>query len=164
MGKFFSGLFRFFSNLLFFRKSRLKKVLRDLTACLEERAAEDFLEILLKVMSLAFFVDKDFRENIEDFSARYVFKDKQGGVYAAALFGGNKLKVTGKKIEEPTFTLIFRDGNSLIKFLLSPAPDILNALLNQEIDFFGNINYINKFAYLAMSLKMMVTPAQKNAA
>jgi hypothetical protein len=164
MGKFFSDLLRSFSNLLFFRKSRWKRVLQDLSACLEEQAADDFLEILLKVMSLTFFVDKDFRQNIEGFSAQYVFKDKQGAVYAAAVFGGNKLKVSNRKIEQPTFTLIFRDGNSLIKFLLSPAPDILNALLNQEIDFFGNINYINKFAYLAMYLRMMVTPAQKNAA
>ncbi|MDR1576099.1 MAG: hypothetical protein LBS37_08860 [Treponema sp.] len=159
MCKFFSALGRGILNLLFFRKNRQKRALQNMIICIEEQAADDFLDILLKVMGLTFFVDKDFRRNIENFSARYVFQDKIGEVYVAAIFENNKLTVNSRKINDPTFTLIFRDGSSLVKFLLSPSPDILNALLNQEIDFFGNLNYINKFAYLAMRLKMMVTPA-----
>jgi hypothetical protein len=161
MNNFLSELKRGIFNLIFFRRTRQKNALKAMLECLEEQAADDFLDILLKVMSLTFFIDKNFRQNIKDFSARYVFEDKSGKVYVAAIFNNNKLKVSNKKIEEPTFTLIFRDGNSLIKFLISPSPDILNAILNQEIDFFGNLNYINKFAYLAMHLKMMVAPAQK---
>jgi hypothetical protein len=160
----FSELNRGIFNLLFFRRMRQKNAIKNMLECLEEQSADGFLDILLEVMSLTFFVDKKFRENIDGFSGRYVFEDKSGKVYVAAVFRNNKLSVSNKKIEDPTFTLIFRDGHSLIKFLLSPSPDILNALLNQEIDFFGNINYINKFAYLAMHLKMMVAPVQKTGA
>jgi len=32
---------------------------------------------------------------------------------------------------------------------------VLDAMLNQEVDFDGNLNYINKFAYMAMRLKLM---------
>jgi hypothetical protein len=158
MSNFFFELKNGICNLVFFRSIRQKNAVKDLLECLEEEVADGFLEILLEVMRLTFFVDKDFRRNIENFSARYVFQDKSGEVYVVAVFDNNRLTVSKRTVENPTFTLIFRDGNSLIKFLLSPSPDILNALLNQEIDFFGNINYINKFAYLAMHLKMMITP------
>jgi hypothetical protein len=146
-----------FFNLLLFRSIRQKKAKNRFLESLENGVADDILQLLLDVMSLTLLVDKKFRKNIENFSGCYVFQDKTGKVYVVANFDKNKLKVSAKKIDIPTFTLIFRDGNSLIKFLLSPSPDILNALLNQEIDFFGNINYINKFAYMAMHLKLAVS-------
>ena len=75
--------------------------------------------------------------------------------YVAAEFKNNKLKVKQKQAEHFELMLTFNDGHSLFKLLLSESPDILDAVLNQEVDFSGNINYLNKFAYMAMRLRLM---------
>ncbi len=113
-----------------------------------------FLNLLLQAMHAKFAVDAKYRKNIKNFTAQYVFKDRSAKICQTVYFAGGKMKVvSGKEPENPTFTLIFRDGKALLALLFSPAPDVLNALLNQEVDFIGNINYLNKFAYMALLAK-----------
>jgi hypothetical protein len=146
-------------NLILFRGFRRNRAAKAFASCLESEAADGFLTILLHFMSLSFLVDREFRKSIADFTASYYFTTQDGNMSVTALFDKGKLKVRDPKPDNPTFTLIFKDGKSLVNFLLSPAPDILNALLNQEIDFFGSINYINKFAYLAIHLRNALLPS-----
>lgn len=40
---------------------------------------------------------------------------------------------------------------------LNKEPDILQAMLNQDIAFTGNINYMNKFGYMAQHLLLRIT-------
>jgi hypothetical protein len=122
---------------------------------MDERAADLFLTVLLNLMSLILCLNPEYRLNIKDFEAKYVFKGKSKKLYVTAEFKNNKLAVKQKQIQNPELTLTFKDGNSLFKLLLSDTPDVLNAMLNQEVDFCGNINYLNKFAYMAMRLKLM---------
>lgn len=135
------------------RRAMEKKLLN----CIGGHAIENVMDALLKLMGLVLRLDKNYRRNIEGFNATYVFTDKAGDFYSAAIFKDNRLTVTGKKVENPTFTLIFKDNGSLIKLLFSGAPDILNAMLNQEVDFDGNINYMSKFAYMALHLVLGLT-------
>lgn len=111
------------------------------------------LGLLLRAMHAKFAVDAEYRKNIKNFTAQYVFKDKTAKICQVAHFANGKMKVGDKEPENATFTLIFRDGKALLALLFSPAPDVLNALLNQEVDFTGNINYLNKFAYMALLAK-----------
>ncbi|MDR0294271.1 MAG: SCP2 sterol-binding domain-containing protein [Oscillospiraceae bacterium] len=145
------------ANRLLFRRTRRNRYFDKLTACVEEGVTDAFLTILLNLMSLALLIDPKYRRNIRDFEAQYIFKDKTGRVYVTAVFKNNKMRVRQKKADNPNLTLIFKDGASLFKLLLSGSPDILSALLNQEVDFTGNINYLNKFAYMAMHLWLTVT-------
>ena len=146
-----------FLNVVLFRKSRSEKLQGKFLKCIASDAADDVLYLMLNLMSLILCLDKDYRRNIKNFNATYQFTDQKGDIMVAAIFKNNKLKVTDKKMPSPTVTLIFQDGKSLFKFLLSGSPDILNALLNQEIDFSGNINYINKFAFMAIHLVLAPT-------
>lgn len=53
--------------------------------------------------------------------------------------------------------MIFKDGKALMDFLLAENPDILGAMLHQEVTPEGNLNYLYTFAYMARHLQRMAT-------
>jgi len=141
-------------NLVLLRRFRARNRMKEFLQRLEEGVTDDILKVLLELMSLVFLIDRDFRRNIEGFKATYVFKDYAGLAYTLVRFKNNKMYVKRQKEDNPTFTLRYKDGHSLFKLLLSDSPNVLKAMLDQEVDFQGNINYINKFAYMAIHLKL----------
>lgn len=142
-------------NRVLFRRTRANRYLSLMATNFDGKAADIFLTVLLRLMCLTFILSPKFRRNIKDFNATYVFVDKSTKLYVVAKFKNSKLKVQQKHVEEFDFKLVFKDGRALFKLLLSKAPDILDAVLKQEVDFSGNINYLNKFAYMAMHLRLM---------
>ena len=44
--------------------------------------------------------------------------------------------------------MIFKDAPTILRLFTSPKPDLLNAMLKQQIAFDGNLNYLLKLAYL----------------
>jgi hypothetical protein len=66
------------------------------------------------------------------------------------------MKVYEKEIDKTNITNIFKDQSALMNFLLSPKPDILGAILNQDVTFDGNLNYLSKFAFMSKRLQLMV--------
>jgi hypothetical protein len=145
------------SNFLLFRGLRRKRAAKRFRDCLESEIAEDFLEFLLNFMSWALFLDKDYKRNIKDFNGRYLFKSKDNSVTVAAIFKNNRMRVKEKVIDNTNVAVIFRDQRALMKFLLSPRPDILGSILRQDVTFDGNLIYLSKFAYMARRLQLMVT-------
>ncbi len=143
-------------NFIFFRVLRAKKAVHKFLECLQSEFAEEFLELILKLMSLFFLLNKDYRRNIRDFNARYLFRSKNHRITIAAIFKNNKMQVYEKEIDNTNITIIFKDQHALMKFLLSPKPDILGSILNQDVTFDGNLNYLSKFAYMAKRLQLMV--------
>jgi hypothetical protein len=144
-------------NILFFRNFRFIKAKKRFLDNLGSELAEEFLQLLLNLMSLMFFLNKDFRRNIRDFNARYLFKSKDSQITITAIFKKNKMKVYEKEIDKTNVTVIFKDSKALMKFLLSPKPDILNSILKQEVTFDGNLNYLYKFIYMSRRLQSIVT-------
>ncbi len=145
------------NNIIFFRGFRANRARKKLINSLQSEAAEEFLELLLKLMSLIFFLNKDFMRNIEKFNGRYLFRSKDDEIAVAAVFKKNRMKVYEKKIANPTVSVIFRDQKALMSFLLSPKPDILGSILRQDVTFRGNLNYLSKFAYMSKRLQLMMT-------
>ena len=129
------------------------------TNCLTSEAAEEFLQILLNLMSVVFIFNHDYRKNINGFNGRYQFKSKDGCITMAALFGDDKLEVREEDIPDPDITVLFKDGKALMGYLLTPKPDILGSMLRQEVSLDGNLNYLYKFAYMAKRLQLMATGA-----
>lgn len=125
--------------------------------CLTSEFAEDFLQLLLGLMSVVFIFDHDFRKNIEGFSGRYQFKSKDGCITVAALFKDNRLEVREEVIPNPDITVLFKDGKALMGYLLTPKPDILGSMLRQEVSLDGNLNYLYKFAFMAKRLQLMAS-------
>ena len=143
-----------FFTLRYFRFFKAKKRFLE---NLGSEFAEEFLQLLLNLMSLMFFLNKDFRKNIKDFNARYLFKSKDSQITIAAIFKNNKMKVYEKEIDNTNVTVIFKNSKALMNFLLSPKPDILNSILKQEVTFDGNLNYLYKFIFMSRRLQSMVT-------
>jgi hypothetical protein len=140
-------------NALLLRPFRAEMTLKKFFACLESEAADELLETLLKLMSLLFRVSKKYRENIGDFNGRYLFESADGSITASAVFGGGRMKVKGRRIDNPDIAVIFKDAKALRGFIFSPKPDILGSMLRQDVVLEGNLNYIYKFAYMANHLK-----------
>ncbi len=137
----------------------LKKAMENFLGCLSSEFAENFLELLLSLMSVVFLVDRDFRKNIERFTGRYQFRSKDGRITVAALFANDRLEVRREEIDDPDITIQFKDGKALMGYLLTPKPDILGSMLRQEVSLDGNLNYLYKFAFMAKRLQLMATGA-----
>ena len=144
-------------NMILMRSRRAQKAGQEFMEALQSEKAEKFLEVLLKLMGLVFFLDKDFQRNIRDFNGRYLFRSQDRQITVAAVFKDNRLKVTEEEIGDTHMTVIFRNAKALMGFLLSPKPDILGSMLRQDISIDGNLNYLYKFAYMAKHLQLKVT-------
>ena len=140
-----------------FRRWQRKRVESRFLKCLESEAAEEFLELLLKLMSLAFKIDKDFQRNIKGFTGRYQFRSVDNSITIAALFTGKDLKVKERLIPDADVSVIFKDGRSLMNYLLATDRDILRLILNNEVMLKGNVNYMLKFGYMANHLQLALT-------
>lgn len=140
-----------------FRKWWRRRVERRFLGCLESEAAEEFLELLLKLMSLSFKIDADFQRNITGFTGRYQFRSVDNSVTIAAVFTGKGLKVKERLIPDADVSVIFKDGKSLMNYLLATDRDILRLMLNNEVVLKGNINYMLKFGYMANHLQLALT-------
>lgn len=150
-------MFEMFLNLIFLRWLRSKRVTKRFLNNLGSEITEEFLKILLKLMSLVLYINKDYRKNIIGFNGRYLFRSKDNRITISAIFGKSKMKVYEKIISNTDITIIFKDHLVLSKFLFSPKPDILSAILNQDLTYDGNLNYLMKFAYMSKRLQLMAT-------
>ena len=140
-----------------FRRWKQKRVEQQFLDCLQNEAAEEFLELILNLMRLAFKVDADFRRNIEGFTGRYQFRSVDNSVTIAALFTGKDLNVKERLIPDADVSVIFKDGRSLMNYLLATDRDILKLVLNNEVVLKGNMNYMMKFGYMANHLQLALT-------
>ena len=140
-----------------FRKcflDRALKKLKKLIDCAGDELMDDFLELLLKVFRLVFCLNLfNFKENIEGFEATYAFKSRNEKIGATAIFTKNKMKVKNTAVEPANVTIIFKDGKSLWEFLMGGSPDIFDFVLKGKLSYKGNLNYLLRFAYLAIHLQ-----------
>ena len=135
----------------------LDPILKRLADCLESEMAENFLAILLDVMRLVFLIDSDFRRNIDGFEARYQFRSVDDSITVGVTFHDGRMEVEETLLDQPNITIIFKDGRALMGFLLTPKPDILGAMLRQEVSTSGNLNYLMKFGFMAQRLILAAT-------
>jgi len=143
------------SFLNVFRKIFLNRWSKKLKNSVENDLTDLFLESVLKVMKFMLYIDSDFRKNIKSFNGRYAFKSRNGKIAASAVFRRSKMKVKRTAIaeKEANITVIFRNGQALRNFLFSKNPDVMGAILNNDINTIGNLNYILKFGYMAKYLQ-----------
>jgi len=128
----------------------------DFARCFSTEMAEDFLQTLLTLMKIMFVVDYEYRRNIEKFDGRYQFCSEDG-LRVSAVFHNGRMEVKDDVlIENPHITITFRDGKTLMNFLLSPRQDILGSMLRHDVRTEGNLCYLNKFGYMAKRLQLMM--------
>ncbi|MEI7661429.1 MAG: hypothetical protein WCK34_04500 [Bacteroidota bacterium] len=136
---------------------RLWLTTRKFVKILEESSMDVFLETLLRLMGLYCLLNKKFRRNIENFNAGYLFKSRDGIIAASVVFEGGRMKVTNHATGDASVVVVFKDGTALKNFLFAESPDIIGAILDSEIQYTGNLNYLSKFAYMSKHMKLQLT-------
>ena len=141
-----------------FRRWRRRVLTSRFLKCLRDQATEGFLTLILKLMSLAFKLDKNYRKNIDGFTGKYQFRTRDNSVLTAVTFTGKDMKVKkDRTIRDPDITVIFKDSQSIMEYLLAGDRDILNLVLNNKVVLDGNMNYLMKFGYMANHLQLSLT-------
>ena len=129
---------------------------KEFQRCFESEAAEEFLQILLTLMTIMFILNPEYRRNIKGFRGRYQFFSKDGQITMAAVFDDGKMEVKEGIIKNPHITITFRDGRALLNYIISPRPDILGSILRHDVETEGNLNYLYKLGHLAKQLQLMM--------
>lgn len=152
IGHFCSWVFTAITNVLY-RSKRFKSLMDELRECLaNEDLLDKLMELMLKCLSVLFMVDCKFRRNIKNFEAVYSFKSMDGKISLAAVFKDSRMTVYDEARPDSTITVMFKDGKTLRDFILSPNPDIIQAMLTNTLSYEGNLNYLLKFGYLVTHL------------
>lgn len=113
---------------------------------------DEFLEILLRGMDLAFCLCSGYRKNIENFRGRYLFSTADGEVLVSAVFGDGNMAVKSGIIDPWDTRITFKDAAALRSFIFSQDQDIIDSLLKDEVAVDGNLNFIYKFGFMARDL------------
>jgi hypothetical protein len=116
-------------------------------------ATDKFLDLVLAAFDLAFYLSKDFRKNIRDFQAGYLFRSADNRVASAATFKHGDMQVDPEgAIDDWNVRVTFKDWTALRDFLFFGDQDILDSLLENKVEVDGNPNYIFKFGFMARDL------------
>lgn len=130
----------------------LRTLSRKLVRQFEGRVTDEFLELLLKGMKLAFWLSPDFRRNLRDFQGRYLFQTADGAVRVSATFQGERMQIHEDPIPDWNVKVSFENPQAVWSFLLSKDQDILNSILRDEVEVEGNLNYLYKLGAMAREL------------
>ena len=116
-------------------------------------ATDKFLEFLLYGMDSAFWLLKGYKQNIKNFSGRYVFTTQNNRVAASAVFKDGDMVVHEEALNQWDVKVTFKNAQALRDFLFSGDQDIVDSLLKNEVEVDGNLNYIYKFGFMARDLE-----------
>ncbi len=148
--------------------SLIKNEIESLKMNIETKAAgevvDELLYFLLNAMSLLFILDKEFRKNISGFRATYVICSEDKTIDVSAVFKEVTVlfrKQDGMEVkdtidENPTTMVKFKDGKTMVRFLLAENPDVLAGMLNNQLSVSGNLNYLFKFVYMIKLIPDMI--------
>ncbi|MHC4252180.1 MAG: hypothetical protein ACYS9X_23930, partial [Planctomycetota bacterium] len=140
-----------------FVRRRLMRRTRDLLATRRGRECSDeFMELLLRGMDVAFCLFWGYRRNIRGFSGKYVFVTQDQsideGVGVSAIFEDGDMRVEGEADDDPDVTIVFRNSRALWAYIFSENQDIIDSVLKNDIELHGNLNYVYRFGFLAREL------------
>lgn len=114
--------------------------LKGFFSSLDDEAADELLEALLKLMKLAFWLDPDYARNIKDFTGSYRFQDQDGGVNVLVKFDHGEMKFRSQDpTPEANVTVTFKDSKALLNFLLADFGDALRKFLQNDRRFWGDL-------------------------
>ncbi|MFH0821274.1 MAG: hypothetical protein V2B18_00855 [Pseudomonadota bacterium] len=141
------------------------KALDDLVNLVRGNIADWTLDQLLRAMSLAFELSrnrmvlllcpnlKGYDENIRDFTGGYVFGSKDGLVCVSAIFKNDRMEVKGVESADWNVKVMFEDVQAFWKFLLAGGNDIFDSIMENDVEAYGNLNYLYKFGFMAKDLQ-----------
>jgi hypothetical protein len=131
-----------------FSLSLLERSISGLTGNL----ADWSLETMLKAMGIAFDLLSDYRENIQGFEGVYVFESKDGKVRSSAVFKDGRMRIDEESLDAWDCKILFKDEAAFWKLILSGGTDVLTAILENDVEVYGNLAYLYKFGFMVRDL------------
>ncbi|MGO8878421.1 MAG: hypothetical protein ACLPVO_12940 [Desulfomonilaceae bacterium] len=95
---------------------------------------------------------KGYHENIENFKAVYVFETEDHLVQATACFNDGSMVVETGAATKWDLKISFKDVLALWRFIFSGGNDIVDSMLANDVQVYGNLNYLYKFGFMAKDL------------
>jgi hypothetical protein len=138
------------------QESLVPRFCGDLQSQLNDTLTDGFLEALLRGMQAAFALSRNYRRNIEDFKAVFVFRTRDERVGATAVFRNGSLTVESKPRSVFDTRISFRDAAGLRNSLLAGDENILETMLSDPVDAEGNLSNLYRFGYLAKELTLQL--------
>jgi hypothetical protein len=129
-------------------RSLLEEIISDLPAGFSDWT----LEALLRAMEVAFDLLGDYRENIQGFDGVYVFESKDGKIQASAVFKSGRMETLKQALDAWDCKIVFKDARAFWKLLLAGGNDVLDAVLENDVEVYGNLNYLYKFGFMVRDL------------
>ena len=108
----------------------------------------EIIEALFKGLGLLISIHPVLQEDVQTLQAGYLLTTADGRMTVTAEFANGRLWAKRTNSRPVNVTLIFKDTSTILRLLTSPKPDLLNAMLKQQIAFDGNLNYLLKLAHL----------------
>jgi hypothetical protein len=108
----------------------------------------EIIEALFKGLGLFISIHPVLQEDVQTLQAGYLLTTADGRMTVTAEFANGRLWAKRTNSRPVNVTLIFKDTSTILRLLTSPKPDLLNAMLKQQIAFDGNLNYLLKLAHL----------------
>lgn len=119
---------------------------------------ETFLEFMQWVVErsdddiLVVFGLHGFRKNIENFEAVYVFVTQDGGVQATAKFHNGYMEIDSSAAPNWDLKVVFKDVNALWRLMMSGGGGVVDAMMANDTQVYGNLNYLYRFGFLVKDL------------
>lgn len=112
---------------------------------------------LLEFISLAYSSNYELRKHIKNINAKYKFSFEDNKKQISLEIKDGRMHVFEGSIDLPDISVKFRDSDSLRKLLFTAKPDILEAILKQNVMTDGNLIYLFKLLYLIRHLQVKLT-------
>lgn len=123
-----------------------------------DTSLETFLEFMRWVIensndkSLIIFGLDGFDKNVTNFDAVYVFMTEDGGVQATARFNDGIMTLEPTAAPNWDLKIVFRDAKALWKLMLSGGAGVVDAMMANDTQVYGNLNYLYRFGFLVKDL------------
>lgn len=153
---------------------KVKRVMRMISGEVGDIGLELFLEVMQGVVRLSKdgswakdWIDetslKGYYKNIVDIDAVYVFQSKDGLIEASLIIKDNDMILEKDRIVKPwTINVSFKDVPAFWKFVRGRGENILESVLENDVEVYGNVSHLNKFGFMSIDLierlKRLVIP------
>lgn len=133
-------------------------MIKWLTGNILDCSLEKFLEFMAWAIEDSheknYFIPKleGYYRNVENFDAVYVFASEDCSVHATARFAKGAMTVEDKAADTWNIKIVFKDVGAFWKFMISGGDGVVEAMQANEVQVFGNLNYLYKFGFLTNDL------------
>jgi hypothetical protein len=124
------------------------------------------LELFLEAMDGAVWLSKEgvteyalksldgYHKNILGIDAVYAFQSKDGQIEASLIIKDDDISVEKDRIVKPwTINVSFKDVPAFWKFVRGGGENILDSVLENDVEVYGNVSHLNKFGFMSIDLE-----------